>query len=68
MGIAAALDMERFREVMTELAEGSAAVVRRYGGTVDYTGDGLIAIFGAPIALEGHRFRTLPALPRRSPG
>jgi class 3 adenylate cyclase len=57
MDIAAALDMERLREVMTELVEGSAAVVRRYGGTVEYTGDGVMALFGAPVALEDHAFR-----------
>ena len=33
MDIAAALDVERLREIMTELVERSAAVVRRYGGT-----------------------------------
>ena len=57
MDIAAALDMERLREVMTELVEHSAAVVRRYGGTVEYAGDGVMAIFGAPVALEDHAFR-----------
>jgi len=57
MDIAAALDMERLREVMTELVERSAAVIRRYGGTVEYTGDGVMALFGAPIALEDHAFR-----------
>jgi class 3 adenylate cyclase len=57
MDIAAALDTERLREVMTELVEGSAAAVCRYGGTVEYTGDGVMALFGAPIALEDHAFR-----------
>ena len=57
MDIAAALDMERLREIMTELVERSAAVVRRYGGTVEYTGDGVMALFGAPVALEDHAFR-----------
>ena len=57
MDIAAALDMERLREVMTELVERSAAVVQRYGGTVEYTGDGVMALFGAPVALEDHAFR-----------
>ena len=57
MDLAAALDMERLREVMTELVERSAAVVRRYGGTVEFTGDGVMAIFGAPVALEDHAFR-----------
>jgi class 3 adenylate cyclase len=61
MDIAAALDMERLREIMTELVERSAAVLRRYGGTVEYTGDGVMAIFGAPIALEDHAFRACQA-------
>ncbi|AFM19147.1 adenylate/guanylate cyclase family protein [Mycolicibacterium chubuense NBB4] len=57
MGIAAAVDIERLREIMTDLLERSAAVVRRYGGSVEHTGDGVMAIFGAPIALEDHAFR-----------
>ncbi|GAA4476471.1 adenylate/guanylate cyclase domain-containing protein [Rhodococcus olei] len=57
MRIAAAVDMERLREIMTDLVEHSAAVVRRYGGTVEFTGDGVMAIFGAPMALEDHALR-----------
>jgi class 3 adenylate cyclase len=58
MDIAAAVDVERLRGIMTELVERSAAVVQRYGGgSVEYTGDGLMAIFGAPVALEDHAFR-----------
>ncbi len=58
MHIAATVDMERLREIMTELVERSAAVVQRYGGgSVEYTGDGLMALFGAPVALEDHAFR-----------
>jgi class 3 adenylate cyclase len=57
MDIATALDMERWREIMTEAVERSAAAVRRYGGTVEYYGDGLMALFGAPVALEDHAFR-----------
>ena len=57
MAIAAALDMERLREIVTELVERSAAVVRRYGGSVEFTGDGVMAIFGAPVALEDHAVR-----------
>ena len=37
--------------------ERSAAVVRRYGGSVEFTGDGVMAIFGAPVALEDHAIR-----------
>jgi class 3 adenylate cyclase/RecA/RadA recombinase len=58
MDIAASVDMERLREIMIELVERSAAVVGRYGGgRVEYTGDGVMAIFGAPVALEDHAFR-----------
>jgi hypothetical protein len=35
MDMAAALDIERLREIMTELVNRCAAVVLRYGGTVD---------------------------------
>ena len=55
--IAATVDVERLREIMTELVERSAAVVQRYGGTVEYNGDGVMALFGAPVALEDHAFR-----------
>lgn len=58
MDLAAALDIERLRDVMTELLDRSATVARHYGGgTVEFTGDGLMVLFGAPIALEDHAFR-----------
>jgi adenylate cyclase len=58
MDIAAALGPERLREIMAELVDRSAAVVKRLGGTVDkFTGDGIMAVFGAPVALEDHAVR-----------
>jgi len=58
MDIAAAVGAERLREMMTELVKRCASVVQRYGGTVDkFTGDGIMALFGAPVALEDHAFR-----------
>jgi class 3 adenylate cyclase len=58
MDIAAAVGPERLREIMAELADRCAAVVKRYGGTVDkFTGDGIMAVFGAPVALEDHAVR-----------
>ncbi len=57
MSIAAAVGAERWREIVTELVERSAAVVRRYGGSVEFTGDGIMAVFGAPITLEDHAVR-----------
>ncbi len=58
MDIAAALGAERLREIMAELADRCAAVVQRYGSTVaQWTGDGIMAVFGAPVALEDHAVR-----------
>jgi class 3 adenylate cyclase len=58
MYIASAVGAERLREIMAELADRCAAVVHRYGGTVDkFTGDGIMAVFGAPMALEDHAIR-----------
>lgn len=55
MDIAAAVGAERLREIMTDLVVRSTAVVRRYGGTVgSFTGDGIMAVFGAPLTLEHH--------------
>jgi adenylate cyclase len=58
MTLAAALDAERLQQVMNELFNRASAVVQRYQGTVDkFTGDGLMALFGAPVALEDHALR-----------
>ena len=62
MDLAAALGPERLREVMGELFNRCGAVTQRYGGTVkQFTGDGIMALFGAPIALEDHAIRACVA-------
>jgi len=63
MDIAAAVGPERLREIMAELVSCASSVVQRYDGTVgSFTGDGIMAVFGAPVALEDH-----PVHPSRSP-
>ena len=58
MDIAAAVGPERLREIMADLVDRCAAVVQRYGGTLDkFAGDGVMAVFGAPVALEDHAVR-----------
>src|SRR5271155_4614259 len=58
MDIAAAVGAERLREIMAELSDRCAVVVQRYGSTVaQWTGDGIMAVFGAPVSLEDHAVR-----------
>jgi class 3 adenylate cyclase len=58
MDIASEVGAERLREIMAELVDRTSSVVQRYGGTVDkFTGDGIMAVFGAPMALEDHALR-----------
>ncbi|MGB8501129.1 MAG: adenylate/guanylate cyclase domain-containing protein, partial [Mycobacterium sp.] len=58
MDIAATVGAERLREIMTDLVNRAAVVVQQFGGTVDkFTGDGIMAMFGAPTALEDHAIR-----------
>jgi class 3 adenylate cyclase len=58
MDLARQVGPERLREIMAELLDRSTAVVTRYGGTLSqFTGDGITAVFGAPITLEDHAVR-----------
>ena len=49
------LDPEDVADIMNRLFERLEAQISRYGGTVDkYSGDAVMALFGAPKALENH--------------
>jgi Adenylate and Guanylate cyclase catalytic domain len=62
MDIAAAVGAERLREIMAELSDRCAVVVRRYGSTVtQWTGDGIMAVFGAPGSWWKHCCSAAPA-------
>lgn len=52
------LDPEEWAGVMDGYVRVLADGVHRFGGTVDrFTGDGIVAFFGAPVALEDHAHR-----------
>jgi class 3 adenylate cyclase len=62
MNIASAVGAERLREILTELVNSLSLVVKRYGGRIDkFTGDGIMAVFGAPVAMEDHGIRACRA-------
>jgi class 3 adenylate cyclase len=56
------LDPEEAREIVDPALKLMIEAVRRYGGyIVQSTGDGIFALFGAPVAHEDHPQRTLYA-------
>jgi class 3 adenylate cyclase/tetratricopeptide (TPR) repeat protein len=58
MELANSLDPERWRAIMERFFSILSAGVHRFEGTVDkFTGDGMMALFGAPIAHEDHAAR-----------
>jgi class 3 adenylate cyclase len=58
MELSSQTDPEVWRGIMEHLFALSCDAVHRYEGTVDkFTGDGVMAIFGAPIAHEHHARR-----------
>ena len=57
------LDPERVGAVIDRVMAALAGAVKTFGGHVDkLTGDGIMAVFGAPVALEDHAVH-----PSRSP-
>ena len=60
--LAEQLDPEGMHEVMDRALRLMAEAIHRYEGTVNqFLGDGLMALFGAPVALEDHAFRGIQA-------
>jgi class 3 adenylate cyclase/tetratricopeptide (TPR) repeat protein len=58
MELAERSDAEQWRRVMNDFFALLCEGIHRYEGTVDkFTGDGLMALFGAPIAHEDHAQR-----------
>jgi class 3 adenylate cyclase len=56
------LGPEAMRDLVTAFLETSLAEVHRYGGTApQFTGDGFLALFGAPLTHEDHVRRALLA-------
>jgi class 3 adenylate cyclase len=55
MDMAEQVDPEEWRRIMQRFFSLLSEGVRRFEGTVDkFTGDGIMALFGAPIAHEDH--------------
>ncbi|HEX7279211.1 MAG TPA: adenylate/guanylate cyclase domain-containing protein [Solirubrobacterales bacterium] len=58
MDLAEQEDPEEWRKIMQRFFSTLAETVTRFEGTVDkFTGDGIMAIFGAPVAHEDHAQR-----------
>ncbi len=58
MDLAEGQDPEEWRKIMQRFFAVLAAAVERFEGTVDkFTGDGIMAVFGAPVAHEDHARR-----------
>ena len=62
MDLAEGLDAEEWAEQMDRLFTACVEAVTSAGGTVDkFTGDGVMAVFGAPVAQEDHAQRACVA-------
>ena len=59
-GLSEALEAETVHEIMDGCFAVLATEIERYGGSVTaFTGDGVMALFGAPLAEEDHAVRAL---------
>ncbi len=62
MELAERVDPEEWHRMLDRLFRVLAAGIHRYEGTINqYTGDGIMALFGAPIAHEDHAQRACAA-------
>ena len=60
--IVAYQDPEQAGDVLTDVVREMSAAVRAYGGVVNQIlGDGIMALFGAPVAIEEHAARACRA-------
>ena len=58
MDLAEQVDPEKWRAIMQRFFDLLCEGVQEFGGTVDkFTGDGIMAVFGAPVAQEDHAQR-----------
>src|SRR3954466_3353318 len=62
MDLAERQDPEEWRKIMQRFFSTLADAVTKFEGTVDkFTGDGIMAVFGAPVAHEDHAQRPCDA-------
>src|ERR1700757_796812 len=61
-GLSEKLDPEEVHKLINRCFEIIMEEVHRYEGTINqFTGDGVMALFGAPIALEDHPYKAVNA-------
>ena len=60
--LAERLEPEAVRRVMLSFFDAVTRVISRHGGTIEkFIGDAVMAVFGAPVALEDHALRAVRA-------